>query len=51
MGLPDSREDPVLDLLGDLVPHNGLKLWLLQAEIWEDGTIVCRIELPDYGGL
>ena len=26
MGLPDSREDPILDLLRDLVSHNGLEL-------------------------
>ena len=46
MGLPESCEDLVLDLLGDLVPHNGLELWLLQAEIWEDETRVIRIQLP-----
>ena len=51
MSLPDCREDPSLDLLGDLVSHNGLKLWLLQAEIWEDWTLVCWVKLPQDGVL
>ena len=51
VSLPDCREDPSLDLLGDLVSNNGLELRLLQAEIWEDGTLVCWIELPHDGGL
>ena len=44
--LPDSRQDPGLDLLGDLVPHNGLELRLLQTEIREDETLVVWILLP-----
>ena len=43
MSLPDSQEDPGLDLLGDLVPSNGLQLPLLQAKIWEGGTLVGQI--------
>ena len=51
MCLPDSREDPLLDLQGNLFPHNGLKLRLLQAEIREDGTLILRNKLPHDGGL
>ena len=51
VSLPDYREDPSLDLLGDLVSHNGLELWLLQAEIRKDGTLICRVELPHDSGL
>ena len=51
VSLPDSLEDPILDLLGDVVSHNRLELRLLQAEIWEDGTLVGWNELPHDGGL
>ena len=51
MGLPESREDPIFDLLGDLVSHNGLDLWLLHAEIREQGTLVDWVELPQDGVL
>ena len=40
MGLPDSLEDPGLDLLGNLVPHDGLELWLLQADVQEEETLM-----------
>ena len=48
VGLPDSREDPILDLLGDLVSHDGLELWLLQADVREEGTLVSCVKLPYY---
>ena len=51
MRLPDSHEYPLLDIRGDLVSHDGLKLWLLQAEIREEGTLIGWVELPHEGGL
>ena len=51
VNLPDCHEDPSLDLLGDLVSHDGLELRLLQAEIRKDGTLICRVELPYDVGL
>ena len=44
--LPDSLEAPIFDLLGSLVPHDGLELWLLQADIQEEGTLVSWVQLP-----
>ena len=46
MSLPASPEDPILDLLGDLVSHNGLELWLLQADVWEEETLMVWVKLP-----
>ena len=48
MSLPDSLEDPGLDLLGNLVPHDGLELWLLQTDVWEEETLAVLVQLPQY---
>ena len=48
MSLPDSREDLSLNLLGNLVPHDGLELWLLQADVREKKTLVVWVQLPHY---
>ena len=46
MGLSDSLKDLVLNLLENLVPHNGLELWLLQADVREEETLVIWVQLP-----
>ena len=46
MCLPDSLEDLGLNLLGDLVSHNGLELWLLQADVREEETQIVWVQLP-----
>ena len=46
MSLPDSREDLGLNLWGDLVSHDGLELWLLQADVREEQTLVVGVQLP-----
>ena len=46
MCLPDSQEDLGLNLLGDLVSHDGLELWLLQADVREEETLVVWVQLP-----
>ena len=46
MSLPESREDFGLNLWGDLVSHDGLELWLLQADVWEEETLVVWVHLP-----
>ena len=51
MELPDSLEDLGLNLLGNLVPHDGLELWLLQADVWEEETLVVWVQLPHYNVL
>ena len=48
MCLPDSLEDLGLNLLGDLVSHDGLELWLLQADVWEKEALVVWVQLPHY---
>ena len=48
MTLPDSREDLGLNLWGDLVPHDELELWLLQADVREKKTLVVWVQLPHY---
>ena len=48
MSLPDSREDLGLNLWGDLVSHDGLELWLLQADIWEERTLIGWVQLPHH---
>ena len=45
MRLPDSLEDLGLNLLGDLVLHDRLELWLLQADVWEEETLVVWVQL------
>ena len=51
MCLPDSREDLLLDIQGNLFPHNGLKLQVHLADIRKDGTVILQIKLPHDGGL
>ena len=46
MGLPDSHEDFSLNLWGDLVSHDGLELWLLQADVRKEETLVVWVQLP-----
>ena len=46
MCLPDSQEDLGLNLLGDLVSHDGLELWLLQADVRKKETLVVWVQLP-----
>ena len=46
MCLPDSLEDLGLNLLGDLVSHDGLELWLLQADVRKKETLVVWVQLP-----
>ena len=46
MSLPDSREDLSLNLWGDLVSHDGLELWPLQADVREEDTLVVWVQLP-----
>ena len=35
-----------MDLLGNLVPHDGLELWLLQTDVREEETLVVWVQLP-----
>ena len=35
-----------MSLLGDLVSHDGLELWLLQADVWEKEALVVWVQLP-----
>ena len=46
MSLPDSQDDLSLNLWGDLVFHDGLELWLLQADVWEEETLIVWVQLP-----
>ena len=46
MSLPDSHEDLGLNLLGGLVSHDGLELWLLQANVREEENLVVWVQLP-----
>ena len=46
MCLPDSQEDLGLNLLEDLVSHNGLELWLVQADVREKEALVVWVQLP-----
>ena len=48
MSLRDSCEDLSLNLLGNLVPHDGLELWLLQADVLEKETLEVWVQLPHY---
>ena len=46
MSVPNSHEDLGLNLWGDLVSHDGLELWLLQADVREEETLVVWVQLP-----
>ena len=46
MGLSGRYEDPDFDVLRDQVPHNGLQVRLLQAEVQED-EILIQVPIPD----
>ena len=40
MSLPVSCEDLGLNVLENLFPNDGLELWLLQEDVWEEETLV-----------
>ena len=39
-------EDPYFDALRDQVTHHGLQVWLFQAGIWEDKTLI-QVPIPE----